>query len=145
MGTGKHNGNHLNTLLEKYDMKATLFLITGWWDVANYMSPNLDIQSHTYDMHNKGSCGQGQLVCADYETAKKDLEKSLGVIGRKESFCYPFYQYDDEAIQAVKELGFRVAFGGGNQKATLSSNRYVIPRYPIYNDHGVDYIKRIVN
>ena len=145
MGTGKHNGNHLITLLEKYDMKATLFLITGWWDVSNYLSPNLDIQSHTFDMHNKGPCGQGQLVCADYATAKADLEKSLGVIGRKESFCYPFYQYDNEAINAVRDLGFQVAFGGGNVKATRSSNRYVIPRYPIQSNHGVDYISRISN
>lgn len=145
MGTGKHNGNHLITLLEKYDMYATLFLISGWWDVSNYISPNLDIQSHTFDMHNKGSCGKGQLVCADYETAKKDLEKSLEIIGRKESFCYPFYQYDNEAINAVKDLGFSVAFGGGNVKASRSSNRYIIPRYPIQNNHGVDYISRIVN
>lgn len=145
MGTGKHNGNHLNTLLEKYDMHATLFLIAGWWDIANYISPNLDIQSHTFDMHNKGPCGEGQLVCADYETAKTDIQKSLDIIGRKESFCYPFYQYDSEAINAIKDLGFQVAFGGGNVKATRSSNRYLIPRYPIYNNHGVDYIQRIVN
>lgn len=145
MGTGKHNGHHLIPMLEKYDMYATLFLITGWWDVSNYISPNLDIQSHTFDMHNKGPCGQGQLVCANYETAKQDLEKSLAIIGRKESFCYPFYQYDNEAINAVRDLGFQVAFGGGNVKATRSSNRYVIPRYPIYNNHGVDYISRIVN
>lgn len=145
MGTGKHNGNHLIPLLEKYDMYATLFLITGWWDVSNYISPNLDIQSHTFDMHNKGPCGEGQLVCANYETAKTDLQKSLDIIGRKESFCYPFYQYDNEAINAVRDLGFQVAFGGGNVKASRSSNRYIIPRYPIYNDHGVDYIRRISN
>ena len=28
MGTGKHNGNKLNPLLEEYHMNATLFLIT---------------------------------------------------------------------------------------------------------------------
>ena len=27
MGTGKHNGNKLNPLLEKYQINATLFLI----------------------------------------------------------------------------------------------------------------------
>ena len=144
MGTGKHNGNHLITLLEKYDMYATLFLITGWWDVSNYLSPNLDIQSHTFDMHQRTSCG-GQLLCANYEDAKADLQKSLEVIGRKESFCYPFYQYNNTTIQVVKDLGFQVAFAGGNVKASRSSNRYAIPRYPIQSNHGVDYISRISN
>ena len=49
-----------------------------------------------------------------------------------DSFCYPFYSYDDEAIRAIKDLGFKLAFAGGNRKATRSSNKYLIPRYPIY-------------
>ena len=145
MGTGAHNGNHLITILEKYDMHATLFLIAGWWDISNYISPNLDIQSHTFDMHLKGTCGKGQLVCYDYEKAKQDIQKSLDIIGNNDSFCYPFYDYSDKAIQVIKDLGFQVAFAGGNQKASRLSNRYIIPRYPIYNSHGVDYIQRIVN
>lgn len=145
MGTGKHNGNHLIPILEKYDMHATLFLIAGWWDINNYISPNLDIQSHTYDMHKTGSCGRGQLVCYDYETAKNDIKTSIDIIGRTESFCYPFYHYSNTAIQVVKDLGFKVAFAGGNQKVSRSSNRYILPRYPIQSNHGVDYIKRIVN
>ena len=145
MGTGAHNGNHLIRLLEKYDMHATLFLIAGWWDINNYISPNLDIQSHTFDMHLKGTCGKGQLVCYDYEKAKQDIQKSLDIIGNNDSFCYPFYDYSDRAIQVIKDLGFQVAFAGGNQKASRLSNRYIIPRYPIYNSHGVDYIQRIVN
>ena len=144
-GTGKHNGNILNPLLEKYDMHATLFLIAGWWDINNYIGPNLDIQSHTYDMHSRGTCGGGQLYCATYDQAKADIQTSLDIIGRKESFCYPFYEVSTNAKNAVKDLGFRVAFGGGNTKATRSSNRYIIPRYPIQSNHGVDYIKRIVN
>lgn len=35
MGTGFHNGNKLIPLLEKYGVHATLFLITGWWDINN--------------------------------------------------------------------------------------------------------------
>ena len=64
MGTGKHNGNKLIPILEEYKIPATLFLIAGWWDINNYRSDYLTIQSHTYDMHKYGSCGRGQLVCA---------------------------------------------------------------------------------
>ena len=105
MGTGRHNGNHLATILNEYKMHATLFLIAGWWDIENYKdSPYLEIQSHTYDMHQKGPCGEGQLVCANYDQAKADIQNSLNIIGDNTSFCYPFYQYDDEAIQAIKDF-----------------------------------------
>lgn len=146
MGTGKHNGNHLATILEEYKMHATLFLITGWWDISNYQgSEYLEIQSHTNDMHQYGGCGKGQLVCANYDEAKTDIQKSLDIIGDNTSFCYPFYQYDDEAIQAIKDLGFKVAFAGGNRKATRSSDKYKIPRYPILSDHTAGDIARMVN
>ncbi len=144
-GTGAHNGNKLIPLLEEYKMHATLFLIAGWWDISNYQSKYLEVQSHTYDMHKYGDCGKGQLVCANYENAKQDLQKSIDIIGNNTSFCYPFYSYDNEAIQAIKDLGFKVAFAGGNRDATRNSNKYLIPRYPIHSNITMDRFKEIVN
>ncbi len=144
-GTGAHNGNKLIPLLEEYKIHATLFLIAGWWDISNYQSKYLEVQSHTYDMHKYGDCGRGQLVCANYEDAKKDLQKSLDIIGNNTSFCYPFYSYDNEAIQAIKDLGFKVAFAGGNRDATRNSNKYLVPRYPIHSNITMDRFKEIVN
>lgn len=144
MGTGAHNGNKLIPLLEEYKMHATLFLIAGWWKIDNYRSDYLEIQSHTYNMHQYGSCGKGELVCANYEEAKKDLETSLIEIKDNTSFCYPFYSYDDEAIQAIKDLGFKVAFAGGNRNATRDSNKYIVPRYPILSDITLNRFKEIV-
>ena len=144
MGTGKHNGNHLITLLEEYKMHATLFLIAGWWDISNYESKYLDVQSHTFDMHEYGPCGKGLLVCANYEEAKANIQKSLDIIKDNTSFCYPFYSYDDESIQAIKDLGIKVAFVGGNRKAKRSDNKYLIPRYPIISDITLqDFINKI--
>ena len=134
MGTGKDNGNKLIPLLEEYKMHATLFLIAGWWSIENYRSPNLDIQSHTYDMHLYGDCGRGQINCATYEQAKIDLEKSLAIIQNDDSFCFPFYMYSDTSLKAVKDAGFKLAFVGGLRKATRNNNKYLIPRYPIHSD-----------
>jgi len=133
-GTGAHNGNKLIPLLEEYKMNATLFLIAGWWDIGNYQSPYLTVQSHTYDMHQYGPCKRGQLNCATYEEAKADLQKSLDIIGNNDSFCFPFYMYSDTAIQAIKDTGFKIAFVGGSRKATRTNNKYLIPRYPIHSD-----------
>lgn len=133
-GTGKHNGNKLIPMIEEFQMPATLFLIAGWWDISNYTSPYLTIQSHTFDMHQYGSCGKGQINCGTLEDAKKDLQKSLDIIGNNDSFCFPFYSYSDMSLQAVKELGFKLSFVGGNRKATRKSNKFLIPRYPIYSN-----------
>ena len=145
LGTGKHNGNKLIPILEEYNMNATLFLISGWWDIENYRSKNLDIQSHTNDMHQYGTCGKGQLVCATKEQALEDLRKSLQIIGNNDSFCYPFYSYSNVAIEAVKEAGFKIAFAGGSVKAKRSSNKFAIPRYPIYKNTTLDQFIKMVS
>lgn len=134
MGTGRHNGHKLIPILEEYNMTATLFLIAGWWNIENYQSPNLQIQSHTYDMHQYGSCGKGQAVCATKEELVEDLKKSLQIIGDNTSFCFPFYNYSNTAIQGVKDVGFKLAFIGGNRKATRNDDKFKIPRYPIYKN-----------
>ena len=133
MGTGKHNGHKLIPLLEEYDLQATLFLITGWWDIENYRSKNLTIQSHTNDMHQYGTCGRGQFNCYSYEQGKADVQKSIDIIGNNDSFCFPFYMYSDTSLQVIKDLGFKLAFVGGSRKATRKSNKFLIPRYPIHD------------
>ena len=144
-GTGAHNGNRLIPILEEYNMHATLFLISGWWDISNYQSPNLTVQSHTFDMHQYGSCGKGQLICASKEEAIADLRKSLEIVKDNTSFCFPFYNYSDTAIQAVKEVGFKMAFVGGNRKASRSDDKFKIPRYPIYDSTSLSQFIDIVN
>lgn len=142
MGTGIHNGNKLIPLLEKYGIHATLFLITGWWDISNYQSEYLDVESHTYDMHNEGFCSGvtrgARMLCSSYDVALADLKKSIDITGSNNAFCYPFYVYDDEAIKVVQDAGFKVAFAGGSRKATRISNKYAIPRYPIYSSISLD-------
>ena len=65
---------HLIELLEKYDMHGTLFLITAWWPKENYLSPNLEIQSHGYDIHTNGGAvtRSRDVILAD---VKKSIEK----------------------------------------------------------------------
>lgn len=134
-GTGFHNGNKLIPLLEKYDVNATLFLITGWWDKSNYVSKNLGLESHTNDMHTEGFCSGvtrgAKMLCLSNEDVLKDLNASVSILNSNRAFAYPFYAYSDNAIELLKQAGFKLAFAGGNVKATRNSNKYKIPRYPI--------------
>ena len=149
MGTGTHNGNKLIPILEEYKMHATLFLITGWWDINNYKSPYLDIQSHTNDMHKGGMCSGvsrgAQMLCSSDEEVRNDLKKSIDITKSKLSFCFPFYAYDDRTISLVKEAGFDLAFIGGNTKANRSKDKYHIPRYPIRANTTLQEVINYVN
>ena len=142
MGTGTHNGNKLIPLLEKYQTHATLFLITGWWPIGNYSSPYLDIESHTFDMHEGNYCEGAprgsKLLCSTKEQVLEDLKKSTEITGSKQAFCFPMYVYNDITMEALQEIGFKLAFVGGDYKATRDSDKYRIPRYHIYRETSLD-------
>lgn len=149
MGTGKHNGNKLIPILEEYQMNATLFLISGWWDKSNYISKFLDVESHTYNMHNGGSCSNqprgAQMLCFNKEKVLEDLKKSIQVVGSSKAFCYPFYAYNNEAIENVKSVGFQLAFIGGSQKSNRNQNKFKITRYPIYKGISLNQFKNMIH
>lgn len=149
MGTGTHNGNKLIPLLEKYQTHATLFLITGWWPIGNYSSPYLDIESHTYDMHEGNYCeGQprgSKLLCSSKEQVLEDLKKSVEITGSKNAFCFPMYVYNDTTLQVLEEIGFKLGFVGGDYKATRNNNKYQVPRYHIYRETSLDQFVNMIS
>ena len=145
MGTGKHNGNKLNPMLEEFKLNATLFLIAGWWKIDNYYGDYLDIQSHTYDMHQYGTCGRGQINCNGYDAAMTDLKYSIDIIKNTDSFCFPFYSYSETSLKAVKDSGFKLAFIGGNVDSKRTNNKWLIPRYPIGSNITLNQFINIVN
>lgn len=137
---------HLPELLEKYEMHATLFLITSWWPKENYQKSNyLEIESHSYDLHWENYCDQNYKgLCLSKEELKQDLQKSIDLLGTNQAFCYPFYAYNNTLIEAVKEVGFDLAFAGGNQKATRRSDKYRVPRYVIYKNTSLEAFIRMI-
>ena len=136
LGTGTHNGNKLIPTLEKYQAHATLFLITGWWPIENYRSPYLDIESHTFDMHEGGFCeGEARgskLLCSSKEAIIEDLTKSTEITGSKNAFCFPMYVSNSKTLEAIEEVGFKLAFVGGDYKASRNNGKYQVPRYHVY-------------
>lgn len=145
MGTSLTNGNILIPLLEKYQVHATLFLITAWWNKEDYQSPYLEVESHGDDIHVTGSCGSAKIQCLNHDELYNDLKTSMDKLGSYKSFCFPFYTSSGIAPQVLQELGVKVAFGGGGYNATRNSNRYYIPRYPIYDSITMDQFIRMVN
>lgn len=124
-------------ILEKYQMLGTLFLIGSLASPNDYASEYLEVHSHTWDMHTLGVCpssvGRGGILCLDENTILEDLKKSRESLNNTTYFCYPFYDYNDRAIELLKQAGFTMAFAGEFKDSTVrvGTNKYKIPRYVI--------------
>ena len=132
--------------LEKYDLNATLFLVSSWYPVSKFSSPYLEIASHTHNMHTTGVCPTGQgggINCLPSDEILNDLKLSRETLNNTKAFCFPFYEYSDYSINLVKEAGFEMAFIGGSTKIKKGIDPYKIPRYPILSSFGVDYISNL--
>ncbi len=134
-------------VLEELDLHATLFLIGSAGSPDNYKSPNLELHSHSYYLHYTGACPGGQgspLKCLAKDKLLSDLKMSRDSLNGSTVFCYPFFEYNDYAIEVLKEAGFTMAFIGGRQRITLNSNKMALPRYGIVSDTEVSDIARFV-
>lgn len=129
-------------ILEKYQMLGTLFLIGNLANKNDYKSEYLEIHSHTWNMHglkNGDDCinsnTRGGITCFDRNTILDDLKKSRESLDNTTYFCYPFYDYNEKAINLLKEAGFTMAFSGSttNNKVRVGQDKYRIPRYVMYN------------
>ncbi|MDD3187579.1 MAG: polysaccharide deacetylase family protein [Bacilli bacterium] len=125
-------------VLEKYKLNATYFVITKWNDLEKLKSDYVELASHTDDMHNNYVCSGGtqggEILCADVDKIIADLTASKEKLDDTKYFCFPFYDYNDRAINILKDLGFTMAFVGSENTmgiANTSTNRYKIPRLTI--------------
>lgn len=136
-------------ILEKYDVMGTLFLIGSLAPVSDYASDNLEVHSHTWDLHNVSNCsgGRSPLLCYDKNTILEDLKKSRESLNNTTYFCYPFYEYNNYTIEILKEAGFTMALAGpsGDNKAKVGTNKFSVPRYVIYNTTTVETLASMIN
>lgn len=140
-------------LLEEYKTYATLFIITGYFkDFSVFESPYLDLQSHTDRMHEQWACGSmgmqgGGLLCTPEDDAVKDLQTSQEKLGGSDKIVYlsyPFFDFNEHAIDVLKKAGFRMAFiGQWNTKgfSKPGTDKYKVPRLTVFSDTSVEVLK----
>ena len=138
----------MKTILEKYQKIGTLFLIGSLASPNDYQSEYIEIHSHSWNLHTPGKCNGshgGGLLCLDENTILEDLKKSRESLNNTEVFCYPFYEYNNRAIELLKQAGFKMAFAEGGRKAKVGDNVYLIPRYALNRYTSINTFINYVN
>lgn len=135
-------------IVKKYDVKVTEFLVTSWngWYKNDYPAKQMVYQSHSDDMHKPGEDGDGAMVNWSYSKIVEDLKKSKQMLGDEcITFCYPFGHYNDTAIKALKDTGFKLAFTTEYGRVKVGDNKYELPRIRTSSSTTLEVFKDLVN
>lgn len=132
-------------VLNKYNIDATSFVITSWYGYrVGEPRENVIYQSHTDSMHESGANGKGRMLNWSYNDVLNDLKKSSEILGGANIFCYPFGQYNESSIKAVKEAGYKLAVTTAEGRVKKGAKKYELPRVRISKNTSLEYFKELV-
>jgi len=121
-------------ILKKYDMNAVVFVIgdnlssEGFLDIetiniSKEKYPNIEFASHSCNLHYRSD--------KKYNEVDEDIKK-MDTILETNYYAYPFGDYTEEYIQALKDNGYKNAFtfgpGKEHRKADIKDDNFKIPR-----------------
>ena len=138
----KNNYDYAFEILKKYDMNAVVFCVGAYIEANSNIHmnietiekskeeyPNIEFASHSYDLHFHSD--------KTYEIVDKDAKK-MNKLLETSYYAYPFGDYNNDYIEALKDNNYDMAFtfgpGREHRKADLSDNNYKVPRLNISND-----------
>lgn len=175
------NYEFMYPILKENNMKATIFVIGDNIDNADknnkngvgvpkfnwtqakemYDSGVIDIQSHTYDSHEKGETIKGEKgifsnplkyesneeyltrITEDMEKTIKTFEKNMGYAPI--ALAYPYGEFSDESEKVVKENGIKATFTVKSGKVTRKNkSTYLLNRVTVSGEDDINtFIKKL--
>lgn len=149
-----YEDNFINAypLLEKYNFKATIFVVTSfigkkknyltWEQVKKLDAEGYSIESHTVTHRSMTDLSDDDLRY-ELTESKAKLEEELG--HAIDYIAYPTGTYNLHIAQLVKEAGYKAAFTIKYGNADGMSNVYAIERVPIFHTENTmrDFYERI--
>lgn len=140
-------------ILERYNAKVTAYIIPGFLDGSDFLSRDqlqkisesglVEIGAHT--VHHRWLKGQSmQVVEKEVKESKTMLEELIKkpVV----SFAYPSGAYDDQAVNVVKEAGFKTAVSTKLGIVESQTNKYFLFRIRPgrrTGEHLINYLNEI--
>lgn len=128
-------------VLSKYDMPATIFLITGYvgkekgylnWDQVRLMMRNgIDFGGHTRSNVYLPSVEDSADLVEEIAGCRRDIEKNTGQ--EANYFCYPIGGFDQKAKKAVIQSGYKGACSTNRGSDRMNRDVYELNRVKITN------------
>ncbi|MDO8734521.1 MAG: polysaccharide deacetylase family protein [Elusimicrobiota bacterium] len=129
-------------ILKKFNFKATVFLITSrvgmlgylqWQQIKEMESSGIfsfESHSHTHPRHSTTQSTKEELI-NDLLISKKIIKENL----KKETkhFCYPYGEYDNLYVSALKEAGFLTGLTLNIGLNAVGQNPYLLKRIEVRN------------
>lgn len=137
-------------ILKELNMVATIFCITSNLDGSYYLSKDaitemsdygIDIQSHTINHHKLDKLTYDEQF-AELKTSKKTLESITG----KEvtSIAYPFGNFNDDTIKAVKDAGYTLGFTTKRGLSDRGDDPLKLDRIYINSNYDMNTFKEVL-
>ena len=138
-------------VLEKHKIPATSFMI-GWKKnkgakkIRKYASEYIDFESHTYAMHQKTDdpYHKGIFNTMSNEEIAADLSKASKLLGNNDAIAYPYGDYTDEFISAVRDQGILLGFTVEYDRVRKGMDPYKLPRVRVLGDESFQIWKESV-
>jgi len=138
-----YKNNYLNAfpVLAKYDMPATIFLITNYidkkpdyvtWDqVRLMMSKGIAFGGHTRNNVYLPSVKDQRRLRSEVAGPKKDIEFKTG--SKAKYFCYPTGGFNEKVKLAVREAGYKGACTTNRGTDRFNHDVYELTRVKVTN------------
>ena len=141
------NYNHAYPVLQKYQLKATIFLISDyvgtypnyvtWSDVQDMDESGLiDFESHTLSHEELTKAPSLEEATHQLVASKQAIEWNIGNHKPVRFIAYPCGEYDADIEQATKDAGYRAAFTVNYGLAEPSENHFILDRVPIFGSNS---------
>lgn len=124
-------GEHIPEIAETYEPYKQQFLGKDLIQKIRKEYPNLEIQSHSFHMHNRNGSTPYVMSMSkeEIETDFKQMEEF-----KTNVYCYPYGVHNDEILEVLKDRNYRMAFKLSKAELSRKSdNPYLIERV------GVNY------
>lgn len=133
-------GENVKEISEKYKPEKKQFLGKDLIGEIESTYPNLELQSHSYGMHNRIN-NIPYVVNMDKDAILEDFDKMDYL--KTDVYCYPYGIHTDTILEVLKEKKYKMAFkldkSGISQK---SDNPYLIPRVGVNYDTSFNNFKK---
>lgn len=153
------NYKYAYPILKKYNLKASIFLITSLIErkpqefnesILQYLSEKelqemsdvFEYANHTNNLHRLNDENISFLLLESKEKIKQDLETNI-YLTKSHYFAYPYGQYNEEIISLLEDVNMTMAFTTKSGPVKKDDSMLELNRYSIYPGTDLETFKTI--